>query len=72
VSAAAPPFLLLHGTADRFVPAEQSQRLWHRLCAVGASAELHLIDGADHMWLGSDNAPETALKHTIDFLTAGR
>ncbi|GHF53534.1 acetyl esterase/lipase [Amycolatopsis bartoniae] len=67
VSPGAPPFLLLHGRADRMVPHELSERLYERLRAAGADAELHLFDGADHLWLGSDAAPE-ALDRTIAFL----
>jgi acetyl esterase/lipase len=63
-SPAAPPFLLLHGRADRFVPCVQSQRLAERLPDV----ELHTYDGADHMWLGAPDAAADALERTIAFL----
>jgi dipeptidyl aminopeptidase/acylaminoacyl peptidase len=59
VSAAAPPFLLLHGRADRFVPAVQSERLHDALGAAGTEAELHHYDGADHMWLGAPGPRRT-------------
>lgn len=64
----APPFLLLHGTADRFVPYRQSQRLEQALAAAGAKPDLHLIEGADHMWLGSPEHARTAFDLTLDFL----
>lgn len=73
VSADAPPFLLIHGTADRFVPAQQSISLAAALTAAGAEAELLLIDGADHMWAGPDGTPaaaEKAFAATLTFLTA--
>jgi acetyl esterase/lipase len=70
VSAAAPPFLLLHGGADRFVGCGQSERLHAALAAAGADAELHTYDGADHMWLGAPDAARDALTRTIAFLTA--
>ena len=57
VSPAAPPFLLLHGRADRLIPCVQSERLYAALLDAGVDAELDLYDGADHMWLG---APEAA------------
>jgi len=63
-SPAAPPFLLLHGRADRFVPCAQSERLAERL----PDAELHTYDGADHMWLGAPDAAADALMRTVAFL----
>ncbi|MGY1808646.1 alpha/beta hydrolase fold domain-containing protein [Blastococcus sp. SYSU D00669] len=64
----APPFLLLHGAADRFVPCVQSERLYAALVEAGADAELDLYEGADHMWLGSAGAAQQALDRTIDVL----
>ncbi|RAX46172.1 alpha/beta hydrolase [Arthrobacter sp. AQ5-06] len=58
----APPFLLVHGTADRFVPAAQSQALATELEKAGADVELLLIDGADHMWSLADGSPAAAEK----------
>ncbi len=66
----APPFLLVHGTADRFVPAAQSQSLADELSKAGADVELLLIDGADHMWSlpdGSRAAAEKAMDATVSF-----
>ncbi len=64
----APPFLLLHGAADRLVPAVQSERLHRALAAAGVSVELHRYDGADHMWRGAPAAAEDAVVRTIAFL----
>lgn len=66
----APPFFLAHGTADRFVPPAQSSTFAAALEAAGADVELHLIEGADHMWLLPDKSPAAAQKvldATIDF-----
>jgi acetyl esterase/lipase len=63
-SPAAPPVLLLHGRADRFVPCVQSERLAERLPDV----ELHTYDGADHMWLGAPDAAADARDRTVAFL----
>ena len=63
-----PPFLLLHGRADRLVPAVQSQRLHDALTAAGAAAEIYLYDDADHMWLGAPDAAADAVPRTIAFL----
>jgi acetyl esterase/lipase len=66
----APPFLLVHGTADRFVPVAQSASLAEVLQKAGAGVELLLIEGADHMWSlpdGSQAAARQATAATIDF-----
>jgi acetyl esterase/lipase len=68
VGPGAPPFLLLHGAADRFIPPVQSLRLHAALVAAGVDAELELYDGAGHMWIGSPEAPSRALERTTDFL----
>lgn len=70
VGPGAPPFLLVHGTADRFVPAVQSQSLAAELETAGADVELLLIDDADHMWTLPDASPaaaEKALAATVSF-----
>ena len=66
----APPFLLLHGRADRLVPCAQGERLRDALGRAGAAVELVTYEGADHMWLGSPGAAEQALDRTVDFLLA--
>ncbi len=70
VRAGVPPFLLLHGRADRFVPCVQSERLAAALTDAGADVELHTYDGADHMWLGAPEAAEDAVARTVAFLHA--
>ncbi len=71
VHADAPPFLLIHGTADRFVPVAQSAGLADALEGAGAAVELLLLPDADHMWAtpdGSSAAAEQATAATINFL----
>ncbi|MGK3647459.1 alpha/beta hydrolase fold domain-containing protein [Pseudarthrobacter enclensis] len=71
VHAGAPPFLLIHGTADRFVPAAQSAGLAAALEGAGSAVELLLIEDADHMWSlpdGGTEAAEQATAATLDFL----
>jgi acetyl esterase/lipase len=48
VSAGAPPFLIIHGTADETVPYEQAERLHRALLAVGAPSRLLAIPGGQH------------------------
>jgi dipeptidyl aminopeptidase/acylaminoacyl peptidase len=68
VSPGAPPFLLLHGAADRMIPCVQSERLYDALVEAGVEAELDIYEDADHMWLGSSEAPEQAVDRTVDVL----
>jgi acetyl esterase/lipase len=69
VSPGAPPFLLLHGAADRLVPCVQSERLNSALQQTGLNAELRVYPAADHMWSGSPGAAQQALQQTTDALT---
>jgi acetyl esterase/lipase len=57
VSSSAPPFLLQHGTADTMVPLDQTRRLANSLTALGVEADVDLIEGSDHIWVGA--SPET-------------
>ncbi|MEJ2861753.1 alpha/beta hydrolase [Actinomycetospora flava] len=68
VHAGAPPFLVRHGTADRLVPARQSERLASALEGVGASVELDLVLGADHLWRGDPDAARAAFDDAVAFL----
>jgi acetyl esterase/lipase len=68
VTSDAPPFLLLHGEADRFIPFVQSVRLHTALIEAGAETEIVLYEDADHMWMGSPEAAGKAFDRTIDYL----
>jgi acetyl esterase/lipase len=50
VTAAAPPFLLIHGDADEKVPLQQSESLLASLKTKGVSAELIVKPGGGHPW----------------------
>ena len=50
VTEKAPPFLLIHGTADELVPQEQSEILLAALKEKGVPAELILKEGGGHPW----------------------
>ncbi len=52
----APPFLLVHGTADLVSPYRQSLRLRDALAAAGNDVALHPVDGLGHLWAGADEA----------------
>jgi alpha-L-fucosidase 2 len=43
-----PPFLFIHGTADRLVPVEQSSAMCARMKTVGASCQVFTVEGAGH------------------------
>ena len=43
VSKDGPPFLIVHGEADRVVPVEQSQRLYEELRKAGVNATLKIL-----------------------------
>jgi len=62
----APPFLIMHGTADRAVPLAQSQSLAGALAVAGRPAETAWIDGSDHMWLGAPDVEEI-FATSVDF-----
>jgi dipeptidyl aminopeptidase/acylaminoacyl peptidase len=66
VHSGAPPFHLAHGTADRFVPHEQTVQLRTALERHGVPVECSLIDGADHVWVGVDDVL-TLLEAGLDF-----
>lgn len=44
----APPLLLLHGDADEFVPVSQSEKLYQKLKAAGATVEFQVYAGEEH------------------------
>ena len=48
VDASDPPFLIMHGSKDRVVPVNQSQRLHEALRRAGVPSRLHIIEGAGH------------------------
>lgn len=56
VAGDAPPMLLIHGTADTTIAADQSSVMAERVRAVGGRAETLLIPGADHGWMGDSPA----------------
>jgi acetyl esterase/lipase len=55
VTAGAPPFLLVHGTADWLVPFAQSEQLHAALTAAGVPSTLVPVDGAQHIFDGHDD-----------------
>jgi len=57
VKAGAPPYLILHGTADETVPFEQAELLHGALRAVGADSRLVPIAGGHHNLLDDPDAP---------------
>lgn len=48
VDADTPPFLIFHGTEDKRVPIEQSDRMYEALQKAGVRADYYRLEGADH------------------------
>lgn len=42
------PLFLLHGTADRVVPCQQSEQMFDKVTQAGILSQLLLVEGADH------------------------
>jgi acetyl esterase/lipase len=55
ITADDPPFLIIHGAADEFVPPSQSQILYDRLTAAGVPAELVLVENGRHAFIADTN-----------------
>jgi acetyl esterase/lipase len=62
-----PPTLLVHGTADRLVPIEQSKLLEKKLREAGVDVTLLPIEKGGHGFWGKDN--EKAARAAMEFLT---
>ncbi|MEY9854547.1 acetyl esterase/lipase [Catenulispora sp. GAS73] len=58
VRADAPPFLIMHGDADRKVPVDQAELLHKALVAAGARSEFVPVEGADHVFEGHPDAQQ--------------
>lgn len=43
------PFLIFHGTDDKVVPVQDSERLYEQLIASQVPADLYILKGAEHM-----------------------
>lgn len=56
IDAKDPPFLLIHGTEDKVVPASQSRLGEARLRASGVPVEVIYIAGVDHSFIGTTPA----------------
>jgi alpha-L-fucosidase 2 len=62
-----PPFLLIHGTADRLVPFSQSPAMCARMKAAGASCEVYPVEDGGHgmRWWESSRAVSLAWKREM-------
>ncbi|MFF3504378.1 alpha/beta hydrolase fold domain-containing protein [Streptomyces sp. NPDC003247] len=67
VTADAPPFLLVHGTADWLVPYAQSEALAAALTASGVPARLVPVDGAGHIFTGCTDV-DAVVRLSVDHL----
>ncbi len=67
-----PPFLLIHGEADKTVSVQQSLTAYDRMKAVGVPVEKIIFPGVDHSFIGTTpkstrDATLTAVNATFDF-----
>ena len=67
VTPAAPPFLLVHGTADWLVPYAQSEQLHAALTAAGVDSRLVPVEGAQHIFDGHDDI-DAVVRLSVDHL----
>lgn len=67
VTPGAPPFLLVHGTADWLVPYAQSEQLHAALTDAGADCRLVPIENAQHIFDGHDDI-DAVVRLSIDYL----
>ena len=75
VSSATPPTLLVHGELDKVVPVVQSREFYAALQAKKIPAELMVIPGVDHSFIGANadvtrRASLAALSKTFEFIDA--
>jgi len=68
VSHSAPPFLILHGTADATVPYWQAEEMVRKLRQAGVQAELYTAKDAPHTFWASREWYEPVLKAIQEFL----
>lgn len=66
VKKGAPPFLLVHGTADSLVPIEQAETFEKKLKASGVEVEFLRVEGGTHSDFGKD--PAKVLERVNSFL----
>lgn len=65
VNPQAPPFLIMHGEDDSFVPFTQALRLEQALKAVHAPVELVAVQHANHGFRGQPQPPQAALAQVL-------
>jgi acetyl esterase/lipase len=68
VTAASPPLLIMHGTADQFVPFGQARQLAQAYRAAGAQVELIAVPGGAHLFTGTP--AEQVTEPVLSFLAA--
>jgi dipeptidyl aminopeptidase/acylaminoacyl peptidase len=62
----APPFLIVHGDADRTVLPSQSEMLHEALQAAGIESTLHLVPGAGHGFSSATDTQQAQIDNWVD------
>lgn len=65
VTDAVPPTLMIHGIADRVVPASQSEILQAKLDSMKVENHLHLLDGVDHAFMEASEEQHAQIQRWI-------
>jgi acetyl esterase/lipase len=67
--ATVPPTLLIHGTRDQLVSADQTLLLRERLTELGVEHEFHLLPGVNHAFIGASAEQKAEVQRWIaDFI----
>jgi acetyl esterase len=63
-----PPFLLIHGTADPFVPFQQSRAMCDRMLGVGAECEVFTVPGGGHGIRRWESSPSMSGPYKLEMI----
>lgn len=65
LSSSSPPTLVIHGTDDRVVPADQSRALLRKLDELNVYNKAHFLQGVDHSFRKATDAQQDSVQHWV-------